>query len=34
MKEGKIFGERLKSAEAREAFTAFREKRSPDFSKI
>jgi enoyl-CoA hydratase/carnithine racemase len=32
--EGKIFGERLKSAEAREAFTAFREKRPPDFSKL
>jgi enoyl-CoA hydratase/carnithine racemase len=32
--EGKIFGERLKSAEAKEAFTAFREKRPPDFSKV
>jgi len=32
--EGKVFGERLKSAEAREAFTAFREKRPPDFSKV
>jgi len=31
--ESAIFGERLKSAEAMEAFTAFREKRAPDFSK-
>jgi enoyl-CoA hydratase/carnithine racemase len=31
--EGAIFGDRLKSAEAMEAFTAFREKRAPDFSK-
>jgi enoyl-CoA hydratase/carnithine racemase len=32
--EGAIFGERLKSAEAMEAFMAFREKRAPDFSKL
>ncbi len=32
--EGAIFGERLKSAEAMEAFTAFREKRAADFSKL
>jgi enoyl-CoA hydratase/carnithine racemase len=30
--ENRIFGEQLKSAEAREAFAAFREKRRPDFS--
>lgn len=33
-RESKIFGERLQSAEAREAFTAFMEKRAPDFSKF
>lgn len=32
--EGTIFQERLKSAEAREAFTAFAERRAPDFSRI
>ena len=31
--EGAIFAERMRSAEAMEAFTAFREKRAPDFSK-
>lgn len=33
-KEGTLFIERLGSAEAREAFTAFFEKRKPDFSKV
>ena len=32
--ESKIFGERLRSAEAMEAFTAFQQKRAPDFSKL
>ncbi|MDE1467488.1 enoyl-CoA hydratase [Aurantiacibacter sp. D1-12] len=32
--EIKVFGERLQSAEAREAFTAFMEKRAPDFSQF
>lgn len=32
--EGAIFGERLKSAEAMEAFMAFQQKRAPDFSKF
>jgi enoyl-CoA hydratase/carnithine racemase len=31
--EGKVFGERLRSPEAQEAFRAFFEKRKPDFSK-
>lgn len=33
-REGVIFQERLKTAEAREAFTAFAERRQPDFSKV
>jgi len=33
-REGAIFQERLKSAEAREAFAAFAERRQPDFSKV
>ena len=32
--ESAIFGERLRSAEAMEAFTAFQQKRAPDFSKL
>jgi enoyl-CoA hydratase/carnithine racemase len=32
--EGAIFGERLKSEEAMEAFTAFGQKRAPDFSRF
>ncbi len=32
--EGRHFGERLQSPEAREAFTAFFEKREPDFSRF
>jgi enoyl-CoA hydratase/carnithine racemase len=32
--EGAVFAERLRSPEAAEAFTAFREKRAPDFSKV
>ena len=32
--EGRIFGARLKSPEAMEAFTAFFQKRKPDFSKF
>lgn len=32
--EGRIFGERLKSDEAREALRAFAERRAPDFSKF
>lgn len=32
--EGKLFGERLKSAEAAEAFAAFAERRPPDFAKL
>lgn len=31
--EGEVFAERLQSAEAKEAFTAFFEKRKPDFSR-
>jgi len=33
-KEGMIFRERLQTAEAREAFTAFAERRPPDFTKL
>jgi enoyl-CoA hydratase/carnithine racemase len=32
--ESKVFGERLTTPEAREAFTAFAEKRPPDFMKL
>ena len=32
--EGRIFGERVVSEEAREAFSAFLERRTPDFSKF
>jgi len=32
--EGKVFSERLKTAEAAEAFAAFAERRAPDFSKV
>ncbi len=32
--EGAVFAERLQTAEAAEAFTAFRERRAPDFSKF
>jgi enoyl-CoA hydratase/carnithine racemase len=32
--ESAIFAERLKTAEAREAFAAFAEKRAPDFTKV
>ena len=33
-REGALFRERLQTAEAREAFTAFAERRKPDFSKV
>jgi enoyl-CoA hydratase/carnithine racemase len=33
-REREVFGERLKSAEAAEAFLAFRERRPPDFTKL
>jgi 1,4-dihydroxy-2-naphthoyl-CoA synthase len=32
--EGEIFGQRLRSPEAMEAFQAFFQKRKPDFSKF
>jgi len=32
--EGAVFAERLKTAEAREAFRAFAERRQPDFTKV
>jgi enoyl-CoA hydratase/carnithine racemase len=32
--EGELFGKRLRSAEAMEAFQAFFQKRKPDFSKF
>jgi enoyl-CoA hydratase/carnithine racemase len=32
--EGAVFAERLKTAEAREAFSAFAERRPPDFTKL
>jgi len=32
--EGRLFTDRLTSAEAREALTAFLEKRKPDFSRF
>ena len=32
--EAKVFGERMRSAEAQEAFAAFFEKRPPDFKKV
>jgi enoyl-CoA hydratase/carnithine racemase len=32
--EGKVFGERLKTAEAREVFSAFAERRPPNFTKL
>jgi enoyl-CoA hydratase/carnithine racemase len=32
--EGQLFKERLKTPEAREAFAAFAERRSPDFTKV
>ena len=33
-REGEVFGQRLRSPEAAEAFRAFAERRAPDFSKI
>ena len=33
-REGELFAERLRTAEAREAFMAFAERRAPDFSKV
>ena len=32
--EGAVFGQRLSSPEAKEAFSAFFQKRKPDFSKF
>jgi 1,4-dihydroxy-2-naphthoyl-CoA synthase len=33
-REGEAFGQRLRTAEAAEAFRAFAERRAPDFTKI
>jgi 1,4-dihydroxy-2-naphthoyl-CoA synthase len=33
-RESQVFGERLKTSEAREAFSAFAERRPPDFTKL
>jgi enoyl-CoA hydratase/carnithine racemase len=33
-RESKVFGERLLTAEAREAFSAFAERRPPNFTKL
>ena len=33
-REGQVFAERLKTAEAREAFSAFAERRPPDFTRL
>lgn len=33
-REGEVFGQRLRTAEAAEAFRAFAERRAPDFSKL
>jgi len=32
--EGRLFKDRLKTPEAREAFAAFAERRPPDFTKV
>ena len=34
LREGEVFGRMLREPAAREAFSAFLEKRKPDFSKI
>jgi hypothetical protein len=33
-RESQVFGERLQTAEAREAFRAFAERRPPNFTKL